>query len=198
MPRITAARRMEKKAMIREAALGLFSTKGYAQTRMRDIMNVTGMSKGGIYVYYESKAEILHDLIDQQDLIGEEWMRECLGVEDPAEALSCLVMRGFEAFSEERWCTLFRINMALAMAGDIHDGYPAEWIRRIEVLILRGQDEGCFRKTLRAGDAAWMVVSLVLGSGIVSAITNQDLSKERIRAGLELFLEYLDEEGKKS
>lgn len=56
--------KQEEKALlsknkIAEAALNLFSTKGYDATTMQDIIEDSGMSKGAIYHYFKSKQEIL-------------------------------------------------------------------------------------------------------------------------------------------
>ena len=49
-----------------EAALKVFSTKGYADTRMADIARQAGMSYGLIYHYYENKEKLF-------DAIVEDW-----------------------------------------------------------------------------------------------------------------------------
>ena len=44
-----------KKNKILDAALQIFVKKGYAETRMDDIVKDSGVSKGAIYHYYSSK-----------------------------------------------------------------------------------------------------------------------------------------------
>ncbi len=43
---------------ILDAALEVFVKKGYAQTRMDDIVDLSGLSKGAIYHHYSSKNEL--------------------------------------------------------------------------------------------------------------------------------------------
>lgn len=47
------------KQRILKEAIRLFSTKGYDNTTMQDIMDDTGLSKGGLYHHFKSKQEIL-------------------------------------------------------------------------------------------------------------------------------------------
>ena len=53
-----------KKKKIPDAALQIFVKKGYSDTRMDDIVKMSGMSKGAIYHHYKSKKELFLDLID--------------------------------------------------------------------------------------------------------------------------------------
>ena len=48
-------RKEERAPEILEAALACFAEKGFAGTRMDDIARRAGISKGTIYLYFESK-----------------------------------------------------------------------------------------------------------------------------------------------
>ncbi len=50
---------------ILEAALSLFTEKGFAATRMNDVAKLAGISKGTLYLYFESKEAIFHELIQE-------------------------------------------------------------------------------------------------------------------------------------
>ena len=52
------------KEQILEAAMKVFVKKGYSQTRMEDIAEVSGLSKGAIYHHYDSKKNLFLALID--------------------------------------------------------------------------------------------------------------------------------------
>jgi AcrR family transcriptional regulator len=56
----TVLRQVETKTVIARAAAELFSTKGYLATSIDDIAEAAGISKGKVYYYFKSKAEILH------------------------------------------------------------------------------------------------------------------------------------------
>jgi len=52
------------KEQILEAAMKVFVKNGYSQTRMEDIAEVSGLSKGAIYHHYDSKKSLFLSLID--------------------------------------------------------------------------------------------------------------------------------------
>ena len=58
--------KMNREKVIIDAALKVFSTKGYASTRMADIAREADMSYGLVYHYFENKEKLF-------DAIVEEW-----------------------------------------------------------------------------------------------------------------------------
>ncbi len=62
MPKFVRKTREERMLEIRNAALDVFLEKGFASTKMDDIVNVVDMSKGSVYRYYPSKEMIITDL----------------------------------------------------------------------------------------------------------------------------------------
>lgn len=48
---------------ILDAALGVFAQKGFARTRMEDIAQQAGVTKGTIYLYFENKEDVLKSLV---------------------------------------------------------------------------------------------------------------------------------------
>jgi AcrR family transcriptional regulator len=59
----------ERKAQIIQTALQLFAVKGYDNTTVNNIINEAGISKGGFYHHYNSKEELLEDIVRM--LIGD-------------------------------------------------------------------------------------------------------------------------------
>ena len=55
----------ETKERILEAALEMFSQKGYAGTNIRELSASLGLVKSGVYKHYESKEAIWNALLDQ-------------------------------------------------------------------------------------------------------------------------------------
>ena len=54
----------ERKSQIMDAAMKVITRKGFSNTRMDDIVNEAGLSKGAIYHHYEGKKEIFLALIE--------------------------------------------------------------------------------------------------------------------------------------
>lgn len=53
-----------KKKHILDAAARVFSTKGYQETKVKDIVEEAGVSVGSFYFYFKSKDEIFEELLD--------------------------------------------------------------------------------------------------------------------------------------
>ena len=53
----------ERKKQIRQVAMKVFLDKGFRNTVMNDIMEATGLSRGGLYHHYGSTYEILYDIM---------------------------------------------------------------------------------------------------------------------------------------
>lgn len=56
---------MDTRTHIMTAATAVFAEKGFAQTSMNDIVNATGLSKGGIYWHFKSKDDIISAIFQQ-------------------------------------------------------------------------------------------------------------------------------------
>jgi len=56
-------RRSDTKEKILEAALRLFSRKGFRETTIKDIAKEVGITEGAIYRHFNSKDEIIHELL---------------------------------------------------------------------------------------------------------------------------------------
>lgn len=55
----------ERKTQIINAAEGVFTKKGFAQARMDDIAEETGLSKGTLYLYFKSKDDLITAILDR-------------------------------------------------------------------------------------------------------------------------------------
>jgi len=51
---------------ILDAALKLFTEKGFSSTRMVDVAKAAGISKGTLYLYFDSKESIFRDVVQQR------------------------------------------------------------------------------------------------------------------------------------
>jgi len=68
MDRAQGAKRWERRKEARPgelvaAALQLFSNRGYAATRLEDVAAVAGVSKGTVYLYFESKEQLFEAVV---------------------------------------------------------------------------------------------------------------------------------------
>jgi|YelNatPaOPRAMG01_1025707.scaffolds.fasta_scaffold00016_83 AcrR family transcriptional regulator len=58
--------REERRKSIMEAAIRLFAERGYHETKMDDVAELAGLSKGAIYLYYKSKEDLFCALLEEK------------------------------------------------------------------------------------------------------------------------------------
>ncbi|WP_145329226.1 TetR family transcriptional regulator [Paenibacillus xylanexedens] len=67
-PKLSDDQKELRTLQILEAAKRAFEYKGYGATTLKDIVEEAGMSRGWIYLYYQSKEEIFEALLHWQDM----------------------------------------------------------------------------------------------------------------------------------
>lgn len=72
----------ERKKQIRQAAMKVFLDKGFRNTIMNDIMEATGLSRGGLYHHYSSTYEILYDIMVEGNLNRKDMVKKSIYAED--------------------------------------------------------------------------------------------------------------------
>ena len=63
MPKRWERRKEARPAEIVAAALHLFSDRGFAATRLEDVATVAGVSKGTVYLYFDSKEQLFEAVV---------------------------------------------------------------------------------------------------------------------------------------
>ena len=56
---------VESENRILEAAIDLFAEKGYRDTKVSDIVKVAGLTQAAFYLYFPSKEEIFHEILQR-------------------------------------------------------------------------------------------------------------------------------------
>ena len=91
MPKISQAKRDARQRQILDAALACFSENGFHQTGMADIVRRSGLSHGAVYLYFQSKDDLIEALAvdrhQQEAMLG----AAARHAEDPLEGLRALV-----------------------------------------------------------------------------------------------------------
>src|SRR5215813_5966170 len=77
---------------ILEAALAEFVERGFESARMEDVARRAGLSKAGVYLYFESKEALLKALIERRmtPLVQEALASGLSNVADPVLALRAI------------------------------------------------------------------------------------------------------------
>ena len=115
------------KNKILEAALGLFGTKGYKSTSISDIVKSAGISKGLVYHYFESKEDLLKQLVDYLFEVANERMQGIMAKKDlekpgPKEELKLMLDIVFSEFREnfKNWSLVLNLSVQIHHFSFIH------------------------------------------------------------------------------
>lgn len=88
------AKGKQTRAEIRNHALLLFAEKGFKKVTMNDICVSTGLSRGGLYRYYSSPAEIFGDILKIIiQGMGDELAKNLKGGKTPTESLDIVLQK---------------------------------------------------------------------------------------------------------
>ncbi|EIJ79006.1 transcriptional regulator [Bacillus methanolicus PB1] len=74
-PKVSEEHREYRRRKILEAAIRVFKRKGFEKTTMQDIVDESGMSRGGVYLYFSNREDLFKELINffdkqQKELIN--------------------------------------------------------------------------------------------------------------------------------
>jgi AcrR family transcriptional regulator len=156
----------ERPSQILDAALDAFSEHGFAAARLDDIAHRAGVSKGTIYLYFESKEELFKAVVN--DTVGAQLRaaEQVAPLASAAESLERAVRGHWEMVTQPRFDGWFRILVAeLPKHPELLAFYNQEVIDRawgmLESIIRRGIDSGEFRR-IEPRRAVGLVNSLVV------------------------------------
>ena len=166
---------LTRQRIIEEAA-PIFNQRGYAGCSMQDVMEATGLEKGGIYRHFESKEELAAEAF--KFAIGEAFRVRRLGadaIENRLERIKYLVRRFVDVPSPvPGGCPM--MNAAI----DSDDGNPvlrglakeaiADWKKRLCVLVREGIERGEIRKGTDSRRIANTFVAALEGALMISRL----------------------------
>lgn len=162
-------------AALMETAFRVFAERGYRATRLDDVAEAAGVTKGAIYYYFESKEDLLRKAVHHRHRAIFAEIAEALRAERaPASARIRLALRKIWAhWLEPGWGHALRL-----MLGEVSLEFPAlfrMWAEAgpihgwslVRDLVEEGQRSGEFRRDADAEVAARVVVSgLMLQAGL--------------------------------
>ena len=189
MPKLKPETLAERKQHILEAALICFARKGYHQTTMDDIVHEAGLSKGGVYVHFDSKRTLFQSLltwsIGQFTFAPEQILA---GYETPCGQLKALLRGMIDALSSRRFQEISPLILEMWVqnlnnaevkqtAVDLYDQFRRPLVQLIEIGIndgsLRPVDARAMANILIAIPEGLMVQALVDKDGMDLAICLQ-------------------------
>jgi AcrR family transcriptional regulator len=164
----------ERKQQIYQAALACFNSKGYYQTTMDDIVAESGLSKGALYWYFDSKKALFISLLDDfMAPMGQEW--EIIAANQSLTAMEKLrrTLRLFGAQFDgmvdffglviEAWAQTHFDDDVQQLTREMYKPYLALMIRILEEGLARGEFQA-------ANVAATSAVIMTLYDGLTLAV----------------------------
>lgn len=161
MPRRTAVKRPRWKRRpdarpeeIIEAAIDVFGQQGFARTKLDDVARKAGVSKGTLYLYFDSKDALFRAMMKQRleakIATAEELLRTWNG--SSADLLRTYVTQHWSAMNQPESVRLIRLVMSeLVSFPELAKWYYQEAIMRmrsvVERILERGVASGEFRPT---------------------------------------------------
>jgi TetR/AcrR family transcriptional regulator, cholesterol catabolism regulator len=156
-------RRINKRELILEQALELFSEKGYRETSLQDIADHLGVTRQAFYYYFDSKEDILWSLIER---LGKQLLERALPLitedGDPEQELFAIMLEhtqtliknaaAFKVYFAEREMVDDARNQKLKEGED-------EYVHLIAGIIRKGQ----MHRKFRSGDPVVLAL-LALGT----------------------------------
>src|SRR5499425_1380326 len=184
-----------RQEIIRKAA-PIFNQRGYDGAALSDLMQATGLEKGGIYRHFDSKQQLATEAFDHAWKLALDSRFE--GTHDISNAVDQLkqIVRNFRdrrAGLVPGGCPL--LNTAI----DSDDGNPQlrvkaqralnSWLDRLRGIIDEGKRKGELRRSINSLELATLIVGTLEGSLLVSRLHRQDSARNLACRHLEEYFE---------
>lgn len=140
---------------IMQAAVKVFSKKGFHSSRIAEIAKEAGVASGTIYLYFKNKDDILISVFEESlDRIIGEMEAGLEDIDDPRDMLKHFIEHHLWILKEQR-------ELAEVLQVELRQSYkfmkeyePTRWIQYINIIariLKEGQKRGIFRKDLSMG-----------------------------------------------
>lgn len=168
----TRSRRPEERpAEILAAALDLFAEKGFSATRMEDVAARAGLSKAGVYLYFDDKMALLKALVNEMAGANIDLARSLVEAHEGPVAPLLRQMLGFLAgrLGGTRFPELLKVVISESRAhpdiGRLYlDSVIARGLPLFEGLLRRGMASGEFRNLDPAYAVKAMIAPMLLAA----------------------------------
>lgn len=175
-------------------AAPLFNQHGYSGCSLNNIMEATGLEKGGIYRHFESKEELAAEAFDFAWATASALRTHGLDdIADPIDRLKQHITRFAVRSSIPGGCPL--LNTAV----DSDDGNPVlrervrkalrNWQSSLRKILEEGIAQGAVNSNLNPDDVASHIIASLEGGMVLSRIERTDTALRNARNHLEAYIE---------
>lgn len=185
----------ETRRKIVESAAPIFNKKGYEGSSLSDLMEATGLKKGGIYRHFANKEQLAAEAFDYA--WQQAWQARSLHVDERTSGLDQL-KQFIENFIENRppvagGCPIF--NTAV----DADDGNPVlrarvgkalrSWLGRLQTIVEQARERGEIGPDVEAKAVATLIIASLEGALMICRVQRNDESLRLLQAHLYGYLD---------
>lgn len=170
MPKISVEQREARREKILAAALKCFSRDGFHQTTTADIVRESGVSQGTLYLYFESKDDLIAALADDRHEREATLNALAEHEQDPVTGILALLTLYAERLSDPAQTDVLRVGLqgwAEALRNERVRTGVLTGVRRARSAVVRairrGQKTGEIRQDLDAKALAGVLVAVFQG-----------------------------------
>ncbi|MDJ0743932.1 MAG: TetR/AcrR family transcriptional regulator [Xenococcaceae cyanobacterium MO_167.B27] len=189
----------QTKANIIEQAASLFNQKGYAAASIADIMEATGLKKGGIYNHFQSKDELAVAAFDYAvDLVNQRILGAVTQEKNALARLKALVAVHLDYIDNPPvpgGCPI----MNTAIEWDDNDSILRDrakqamdsWRNLIIRIVEKGIKKGEVKANTESQTVATVLISTIEGGIMMSKLYQDSIHLERVAISLHTYLDSL-------
>lgn len=164
-------KRSEKKQVTREAlistALALFARNGYEESTVAQIAREAGVAKGTFFNYFQTKEDVLVQVIEGQLHLAKEQLIALAGSSAPlAPGVSEIMVSMVDRlpYTPALIRAMFRSSLAGAESADGFVGPALALVQALVPVFAAGQDRAEFREEIPAERLAFLAVQTYFGA----------------------------------
>lgn len=170
-----------------QAGIHCFGENGYYQTTMDQVVKQSGLSKGSLYRFFQSKEELLLAIVDALLEQGRQALRQTEAAGDPMLALKQYCLFNLKQFSGSSnlarvWTQLFLHNIAREKLREVYATDRNDMAR----LLKKAEATGII-VTPSPTKAAHTLLTLLEGSLTIAAVEPEQNAQRRFLSCWEMF-----------
>ena len=192
---------MRLKDRINHESLKLFSSKGYLNTSISDIMQAAATSKGGFYNHFESKEELFYEVLAiAQGIWREKVLYGLDEIDSPIEKIKLILANYRDRYLKDDFnfpggCIFVTFSVELDdqkphLMKEVSKGFIG-LKRMLKRLLEEGKEKGELPVEVNTDRATEMIFSGMIGSSVLFGVDKSTSSLDRSINSLILYLDGL-------
>ena len=185
----------ETRRKIVAAAAPIFNQNGYEGSSLTDLMEATGLKKGGIYRHFASKEELAAEAFDYT--WDAAWKARMVHLDEQANGVAKLkqLISNFIEYKSPVAGGCPVLNTAI----DADNGNPVllarvskalqSWKAKLQKIVKQAAERGEIQAGVDARAVATLIVATLEGALMMSRIEGSDASLRQVQAHLERYLD---------